>query len=71
MSSWAWLLGLWGAHAPSRADFGAIVEIFLLRCKFAIARARSPAREARALPRFDVAAPLRHSRGSRPPNCHA
>jgi len=44
-----------GAHAPSRAGFGALAEtIFFLRLeKFAMARAPSPAREARALPRKD------------------
>ncbi|HEY7002508.1 MAG TPA: prepilin-type N-terminal cleavage/methylation domain-containing protein, partial [Candidatus Udaeobacter sp.] len=40
----------WGAHAPSRAGFGASPKQ-AFREKFAIARARSPAREARALPK--------------------
>jgi hypothetical protein len=46
-----------GAHAPSRADFGALAEIFFESKELAIARARSVraglalAREARALPK--------------------
>src|SRR5881396_1316685 len=40
----------WGAHAPSRAGFGASPK-HASRKKFAIAGARSPAREARAVPR--------------------
>src|SRR5439155_18449574 len=48
----------WGAHAPPRARFGAVAEMppswlrqwIVDPKKFAIARARSPAREARALP---------------------
>src|SRR5438105_1714763 len=41
---------IWGAHAPSRAGFGASPK-HSRRKKSAIAGARSPAREARALPR--------------------
>ena len=50
----------WGAHAPSRANaspartFGAPPKSSAVG-KFAIARARSPAREARALPRKEEA----------------
>lgn len=43
-----------GAHAPSRAGFGASPKL-PRRKKFAIAGARSPAREARALPRAERA----------------
>src|SRR3984893_14569451 len=42
---------IWGTHAPSRAGFGASPK-HSSRQKFAIAGARSPAREARALPRL-------------------
>lgn len=44
----------WGAHAPSRVGFGASPK-HAVREKFAIAGARSPAREARALPGKDRA----------------
>jgi prepilin-type N-terminal cleavage/methylation domain-containing protein len=43
-----------GTHAPSRAHFGASPKCSPTE-KFAIARARSPAREARALPREETA----------------
>ena len=43
----------WGAHAPSRAGFGASPKHSELK-RFAIAGARSPAREARALPRVSA-----------------
>jgi prepilin-type N-terminal cleavage/methylation domain-containing protein len=45
---------VWGAHAPSRAGFGASPK-HSRREKSAIAGARSPAREARALPRQERA----------------
>jgi len=45
----------WGAHAPWRADFGALAEIFSYPMSTAAGKvrdreARSPACEARALP---------------------
>jgi len=43
-------LFVWGAHAPSRADFGALAEMSFHASKFASAGARIAAREARALP---------------------
>src|SRR5467141_3955294 len=46
-----------GAHAPTRAYFGALAETVFMREKFAIAGARSPAREARALPGIGIALP--------------
>jgi len=45
---------LWGPHAPPRVGFGASPKHASSK-KFAIARARSPAREARALPRKEPA----------------
>jgi len=40
----------WGAHAPSRADFGASPKIFLFQQKEVVGEAPTTAREARALP---------------------
>jgi 3-polyprenyl-4-hydroxybenzoate decarboxylase len=44
----------WGAHAPSRVGFDALVETISLMCPIRPARALTDAREARALPPADV-----------------